>query len=170
MWKPNSSSIASPSLAPAPAHLMPNAISTDPVVRPAVPLPDISTIGKGLVFSGEITGTEPLLVEGRVEGSINLPGGRVTVGRNGQVNATITAREIVVQGKIRGNLNAADRVEIRSEGALIGDIATARVSIEDGAFFQGGIDIRKAEHVVEPTPAPPSPTPGPADPVNLVLQ
>jgi cytoskeletal protein CcmA (bactofilin family) len=79
-----------------------------------------------------------------VEGSINLSGNRVTVGRNGVVSANINAREIVVLGKVRGNLTASDRVDIRSDGSLTGDVVAARISIEDGAFFKGGIDIRKA--------------------------
>ena len=78
-----------------------------------------------------------------MEGSINLSGNRVTVGRNGVVAANINAREIVVLGKVRGNLTASDRVDIRSDGSLTGDVIAARISIEDGAFFKGGIDIRK---------------------------
>src|SRR5437868_3932115 len=105
---------------------------------------DQATIGKSLVIKGEVTGSESLYIDGRVEGSINLAGNRVTVGRNGVVAANITAREIVVLGKVRGNLTASDRVDIRSDGSLTGDVVAARISIEDGAFFKGGIDIRKA--------------------------
>ena len=90
-----------------------------------------------------MTGSESLYIDGRVEGSINLSGNRVTVGRNGVVSANINAREIVVLGKVRGNLTASDRVDIRSDGSLTGDVIAARISIEDGAFFKGGIDIRK---------------------------
>ncbi len=103
-----------------------------------------ATIGKSLVIKGEVTGSESLFIDGRVEGSINLPGNRVTVGRNGVVSANITAREIVVQGKVRGNMVASDRVDIRNEGSLTGDVVAQRISIEDGAFFKGGIDIRKS--------------------------
>jgi hypothetical protein len=78
-----------------------------------------------------------------VEGSINLPGNRVTVGRNGVVAANISAREIVVLGKVRGNMTASDRVDLRGEGSLTGDVVAQRISIEDGAYFKGGIDIRK---------------------------
>jgi len=102
-----------------------------------------ATIGKSLVIKGEVTGSEALYIDGRVEGSINLAGNRVTVGRNGVVAANINAREIVVLGKLRGNLMASDRVDIRSEGSLTGDVVAQRISIEDGAFFKGGIDIRK---------------------------
>lgn len=120
-----------------------------PVPEPARPSPvstgEQATVGKGLFIKGEITGSESLFVDGKVEGSINLPGNRVTVGRNGQVAANITAREIVVLGKVRGNVTATDRVDIRAEGSLSGDVAAARISIEDGAFFKGGIDIRKPD-------------------------
>jgi cytoskeletal protein CcmA (bactofilin family) len=103
-----------------------------------------ATIGKSLVIKGEVTGSESLYIDGRVEGSINLAGNRVTIGRNGVVAANISAREVVVLGKVRGNLTASDRVDIRSDGSLTGDVVAARISIEDGAFFKGGIDIRKA--------------------------
>jgi cytoskeletal protein CcmA (bactofilin family) len=119
---------------PAPVAPRPVAISTA----------DQATIGKSLVIKGEVTGSESLYIDGRVEGSINLSGNRVTVGRNGVVSANINAREIVVLGKVRGNLTASDRVDIRSDGSLTGDVVAARISIEDGAFFKGGIDIRKA--------------------------
>jgi len=103
-----------------------------------------ATIGKSLTIKGEVTGSESLYIDGKVEGSINLSGNRITIGRNGQVNANINAREVVVMGKVRGNLNASDRVDIRSEGSLTGDVGAQRISIEDGAYFKGGIDIRKA--------------------------
>ena len=102
-----------------------------------------ATIGKSLVIKGEVTGSESLYIDGRVEGTIHLPGNRVTVGRNGQVQANINAREVVVLGKVKGNLTASDRVDIRNEGSLTGDVVCQRISIEDGAYFKGGIDIRK---------------------------
>ena len=106
---------------------------------------DQASIGKGLVFSGEITGAESLFIDGKVEGSINLPGSRVTVGRNGKVAASISAREVIILGKVRGNVTASDRVEIRAEGAVTGDVKAGKICIEDGAFFKGGIDVRKPE-------------------------
>ena len=102
-----------------------------------------ATIGKSLVIKGEVSGSESLYIDGQVEGSINLAGNRVTVGRNGVVAANINAREIVVLGKVCGNLVASDRVDIRSEGSLTGDVVAHRISIADGAFLKGGIDIRK---------------------------
>jgi cytoskeletal protein CcmA (bactofilin family) len=102
-----------------------------------------ATIGKSLIIKGEVTGSEALYIDGRVEGSINLAGNRVTIGRNGVVSANVVAREIVIIGKVRGNLNASDRVDIRNEGSLTGDVIAQRISMEDGAFFKGGIDIQK---------------------------
>ena len=122
-----------------------------------------ATIGKSLVVKGEVTGSESLYIDGRVEGAINLPGNRVTVGRNGQVQANVNAREVVVLGKVKGNINASDRVDIRNEGSLTGDVVCQRISIEDGAYFKGGIDIRKpgakdanGQARLESTPAPES--------------
>lgn len=150
MWKPSQSGSITPASAPEPVRSAPPTPTSEPArARVVATTGDQATIGKGLVIKGEITGTESLFIDGKVEGSINLPGNRVTVGQHGQVSASmavcITAREIVVMGKIHGNVSASDRVEIRAEGALTGDVTAARISIEDGAFFKGGIDIRKPE-------------------------
>ncbi len=152
MWKPtnqpqtpNRPEAERPTMATTPSA----PAMTAPAEPAAAPRPvatttaDQATIGKSLVIKGEVTGSESLYIDGRVEGSINLSGNRVTIGRNGVVAANINAREIVVLGKVRGNLTASDRVDIRSDGSLTGDVVAARISIEDGAFFKGGIDIRK---------------------------
>ena len=153
MWKPtNQPNTPGRPGAPEPERPATTATSAPSMPEPApAPRPvattttaDQATIGKSLVIKGEVTGSESLYIDGRVEGSINLAGNRVTVGRNGVVAANINAREIVVLGKVRGNLTASDRVDIRSDGSLTGDVVAARISIEDGAFFKGGIDIRKA--------------------------
>jgi len=146
MWKPtNQPNVAStPNPEPVRTYTPP---PTEPPVaaRTATTTPqEQATLGKSLVIKGEVTGSESLYIDGRVEGSINLPGNRVTVGRNGVVSANINAREIVILGKVRGNMTASDRFDIRSEGSLTGDIVAQRVSIEEGAFFKGAIDIRKA--------------------------
>ena len=125
--------------------MVPAAPAFEPARAAATAVGEQATIGKSLFIKGEITGSESLYIDGKIEGTINLPGNRLTVGRNGQVTAAITAREIVVLGKVKGNVSATDRVDIRAEGALTGDVSAARISIEDGAFFKGGIDIRKAE-------------------------
>jgi len=149
MWKPTNQ--PQPPARPAEPE-RPTTTPSAPTMatnEPTAPRPvatttaDQATIGKSLVIKGEVTGSESLYIDGRVEGSINLSGNRVTVGRNGVVAANINAREIVVLGKVRGNLTASDRVDIRSDGSLTGDVIAARISIEDGAYFKGGIDIRK---------------------------
>jgi cytoskeletal protein CcmA (bactofilin family) len=111
-------------------------------------LGDRSTIGKSLLIKGEITGSESLYIEGKVEGSINLPGDLVTVGRNGRVSAGIAARDIVVLGEVLGSCKASDHLDIRSEASLYGDVVVARISVEDGALVTGSIDIRR-ESVLE---------------------
>ncbi|MFZ0284806.1 MAG: polymer-forming cytoskeletal protein [Terriglobales bacterium] len=149
MWKPTTQTPTTPirpgeperPAMPSPMTSAPEPAAGRPVTATAA---DQATIGKSLVIKGEVSGSESLYIDGRVEGSINLAGNRVTVGRNGVVSANINAREIVVLGKVRGNLTASDRVDIRSDGSLTGDVVAARISIEDGAFFKGGIDIRKA--------------------------
>jgi cytoskeletal protein CcmA (bactofilin family) len=149
MWKPTNppTTAATPSPEPQRSYTPPPAPEPPVVSRPAassVATPqEQATLGKSLVIKGEVTGSESLYIDGRVEGSINLPGNRVTVGRNGVVSANISAREIVILGKVRGNMTASDRFDIRSEGSLTGDVVAQRVSIEEGAFFKGGIDIRK---------------------------
>ncbi len=155
MWKPtNQPSTPAPTNPPQPP------ISAAPTMHEPTPATaprnatlnsqEQATIGKSLVIKGEVTGSESLYIDGRVEGSINLPGNRVTVGRNGVVNANVNAREIVVVGKVKGNLLASDRVDIRNEGSLTGDVVAQRISIEDGAFFKGGIDIRKPGQMTQP--------------------
>ena len=103
---------------------------------------DQATIGRTLVIKGEISGSEALYVDGRIEGKITMPESRVTSGRNGKVDASIQAREVVIMGKVTGNIECSDRVDIRSEGSVHGDIATSRISVEDGASLKGGIQVR----------------------------
>jgi len=107
--------------------------------RPPSPFPvttDPVTIDKSLEVKGEVIGSESLYIDGKVMGTIYLPGSRVTVGRNGQVSADICAREVVVLGAVHGNIDASDRVKISSEGSLIGDVITQRVSIAEGATLR----------------------------------
>jgi cytoskeletal protein CcmA (bactofilin family) len=161
MWKPNQTGTTSttPTPEPPPRPAPVSSPAVEPVNRtPVASSADQATIGKGLFVKGEITGSESLFIDGKVEGSINLAGNRVTVGRNGQVSADVIAREVVILGKIRGNVTASDRVDIRAEGSLAGDVAAARISIEDGAYFKGGIDIKKAD-AAKPVAAASAPEP-----------
>ncbi|MGH9533918.1 MAG: bactofilin family protein [Terriglobales bacterium] len=152
MWKnPSEKESAFPPARPTTAPQPPAGASPAGVVMPAtVPAPAPRAaerpthLGKTVFVKGSITGGEDLYVDGRVEGTIDLAKNTVTIGLNGQVQADVTAREVVIQGKLSGNVTASDRVEIRAQGALTGDVTCARISIEDGAFFKGGIDIQKA--------------------------
>jgi len=129
----------------------------NPAVRPADALRseparsvDVATIGKSVIVKGELSGSEDLYVDGQVEGSIALRGQSLTVGPNGRVRANIDARNVIVHGQVDGDVHATDRVELRKTASLIGDIATARISIEEGAYFKGTIDIQKPEVAARP--------------------
>ena len=104
-----------------------------------------ATIGRSLVIKGEVSGAEALFVDGKIEGIINLTDNRVTIGRNGTVAANISAREVVIMGKVTGNIECSDRLDIRSEGTLTGDVVTQRISVEDGAVLKGSVQVRAAE-------------------------
>jgi cytoskeletal protein CcmA (bactofilin family) len=115
-------------------------------IRPSTPLArTLALLGSTIVVKGEITSDEDLQIDGRVEGPVSLRGNRLTVGRSGQLNSEVTAREVIVYGNVSGNLRARDRVEIKKDGRVIGDIATARISIEDGAYFKGHIEIEHTQ-------------------------
>src|SRR5438270_9662544 len=121
-----------------------NPNSYNPAKNVTAPV-DQATIGRTLRIKGEISGSEALYIDGVIEGKITMPESRVTIGRNGKVDASITAREVVVMGKVTGNIECSDRVDIRSEGSLIGDVSTTRISVEDGALLKGGIQVRSGE-------------------------
>lgn len=101
-----------------------------------------ATIGRSVVIKGDISGAESLYIDGRVEGTINFTDSRVTIGRNAVIVANVTAKEVVVMGTVTGNIHCTDRLDIRSEGTVTGDVVTPRVSIEDGALVKGSVEVR----------------------------
>src|ERR1051326_5190021 len=103
-----------------------------------------AVIGKSVTIKGQIYSQEDLTIDGEMEGSIEVKEHRLTVGPNGRVQAGVKAREIVVLGTINGNVEVSDKIDIRKDARLVGDIKTARIVIEDGAFFKGNIDITRA--------------------------
>ena len=109
-----------------------------------------SVIGKSITIKGEIAATDPVYIYGKVEGTISAPAHRVTVNKEGKVTADVTAREVVIMGDVRGNLNSSERVEIRGDGSLTGNLITHRISIEEGASLKGKIDVRKPQKVEKP--------------------
>jgi cytoskeletal protein CcmA (bactofilin family) len=112
-----------------------------------------AVIGKSVMIKGQIVSREDLTIDGEVEGTVELHEHRLTVGPHGKVTAGVKAREIVVLGTIEGNVDVTDRIDIRKDARLVGDIKTARIVIEDGAFFKGSIDIQRPDV----RPAPPAP-------------
>jgi cytoskeletal protein CcmA (bactofilin family) len=103
---------------------------------------NLAQIGKSVVIKGELSGSEDLYVDGQVEGSIALKNHSLTVGPNGQIKASIEAKGIIVQGKLEGNVQASDRVDLRKSAVVAGDIVTQRISIEEGAYLKGKVDIQ----------------------------
>lgn len=104
---------------------------------------DVGHIGKSVVIRGELTGNEDLYLDGEIEGTINLRDHKLVIGPNGKIKATITARDLVLHGKVEGNITASERVELKRSCSLHGDVATQRIAIEDGAYFKGAIDIKE---------------------------
>jgi cytoskeletal protein CcmA (bactofilin family) len=112
-----------------------------------------ATIGKAVKIIGQIFSKEDLYVDGDVEGTIECQDNKLTVGPNGKLQAGVKAREVVVLGQVKGNVEAADRIDIRKDARLVGDIKTARIVIEDGAYFKGSIDIVRQEAAKSSQPA-----------------
>ena len=142
MWS-KQQQIDAPASSPAqgPGSPVPS-LNAPSAVRPSSPaVQNLARLGSGLQIRGHITGTEDLQIDGKVEGPISLHGHALTVGSTAQLNSEINARDVVVYGKVIGNLHARGRVEVKRDGSVLGDIATARISIEDGAQFRGRIEV-----------------------------
>ena len=99
-------------------------------------------IGKSVVIKGELSGSEDLYVDGVVEGKVELRANALIIGPNGQVRASLNAKSVSIQGKVDGNIQATERVELRKSAVTVGDIATQRIAIEEGAYFKGKIDMQ----------------------------
>src|SRR5436309_5595 len=106
---------------------------------------ELASIGKSIVINGELSGSEDLTIEGRVDGKIELRDHVLTVGSNGRIKAQVSAKAIVVLGQVTGNLNATEKVDIKESGSVEGDIVAPRVAIADGSHFKGSIDMQKKE-------------------------
>jgi len=163
-----------PSPGGAPASVTPNPVEVKKEATPVSSTPmgriepessrgGSATIGKAVKIVGQIYSKEDLFVDGDLEGTVEALEHKLTIGPNGTVHASVKAREVVAQGSVQGNVEAADKIEIRKDAKLIGDIKTARIIIEDGAYFKGSIDIVKPE----PAKAPPKPQPAAAPPVAV---
>lgn len=118
--------------------------SREPQVASTAAVSEHATIGPSIVIKGEISGTETLFIEGAVEGAINFPGHRVTVGRGSKVAADIDARDVVVMGSVKGNVHCGDLLDVRSESSITGGIVTQRIRIDDGAVLKGSVEVHVA--------------------------
>lgn len=136
----------------------PTALPVSSVQREAIPTPTHPTrrpeelmtrssalIGKSLVLTGKISGREDLVIDGRIEGDIELPENCLTVGAGGHIQGSIRAREIIIYGAVQGNMEAVEKVQIRRNARVIGDMRTARPVIEEEAYFKGNIETVRAE-------------------------
>lgn len=151
MWKrseePSGKSVspANPFKAEPAGSTMPQSperrVETEP---PAATASSIAHIGKSVQIKGELSGSEDLHIDGKVEGSIELRDHCLTIGNTGKVRANVNARKVVIYGSAEGNMRATDTVDIRKSGSLLGDLVVAGVSIEEGAYFKGSIDIQKS--------------------------
>lgn len=130
-------------------------MSSTPYRAPETDSRNAATIGKSVKIIGQIFAKEDLYVDGDVEGTIESMENKVTIGPNGRVQASIRARDVIILGQVQGNVDTSDKVDIRKDAKLVGDITTSRISIEDGALFKGSIDIKKPE----PKPAAATPPP-----------
>jgi len=122
---------------------------------------DIVNIGKSVIIKGELSGSEDLTIEGQVEGKIELRQNILTIGPNGKIKAQVFAKAIIVQGEVHGNVAATERVDIRDNGSVDGDLSAPRVAIADGAHFRGSIDMqRQGQAAGKPGAAEGKPTEG----------
>ncbi|HWG51497.1 MAG TPA: polymer-forming cytoskeletal protein [Candidatus Acidoferrales bacterium] len=154
MWKPrpedNSPTSTNQPSPSAPANVAPTMMAP-PKEQPKPSAAsndrtDVGHIGKSVVIRGELTGNEDLYLDGEIEGNINLRDHKLVIGPNGKIKASITARDIVLHGRVEGNVSATERVELKKACTLVGDVSTQRIVIEDGAYFKGSIDIKDKEN------------------------
>jgi len=160
MWKPRPEDNKPMSMNPTqPAQPVPPPVAA---ATPSIPAPhketpkasdphraDVGHIGKSVQIKGELTGSEDLYLDGSIEGTVDLRDHSLIIGPNGKIKAGISARDLVVHGRVEGNITATGRVELRKSCTLIGDVSTQRIVIEDGAFFKGAIDIKENTQNVE---------------------
>src|SRR5215216_1929611 len=145
MWK-RDESVKPTSQPPAPAAPV---ASTQQASAPA-PQPDsrrmdkdMVHIGKSVIIKGELAGSEDLTIEGHVEGKIELKDHVLTIGPNGKIKAQVFAKSVIVQGEVNGNVTATEKVDIRENGSVEGDITSPRVAIAEGAHFRGSVDMQR---------------------------
>ena len=143
MWSKSQAVAEPPAVSPAPGSSSPVVPFSNPSVARlgGSSARNSARIGASIVIKGHVTGDEDLQIDGKVEGPISLRGHELTVGPTAALHSEIHAGEVVISGNVVGNIHSRGRVDIRKDGSLIGDISSARISIEDGAHFKGRIEI-----------------------------
>ena len=154
MWKrdeavrPSNPQPATPAPAPVAAAAPPRPETSHRTER------DLVNIGKSVVIKGELSGSEDLTIEGTVEGTIKLQDHVLTIGSNGRIRAQVFAKSVIVLGEITGNITAGERLEIRDNGSVDGDIVSPKVAIAEGAHFRGSVDMQRKGGVQQPAAQP----------------
>jgi cytoskeletal protein CcmA (bactofilin family) len=157
MWKrdeavrPTSGPVVTPPSSPAPN------VAASPSYRPEagnIMEKDIVNIGKSVVIKGELNGSEDLTIEGHVEGTIQLREHVLTIGPNGKIKAQVFAKSVIVLGEVQGNVTASDKVDIRDNGSVEGDLVSPRIAIAEGAHFKGSIDMQRKGNAPQPQAKP----------------
>jgi cytoskeletal protein CcmA (bactofilin family) len=153
MWKRDEAVKPTGSAAPGPAAPAPPAPPAPPAAEAARTQPNTThdhrlekstvNIGKSVVIKGELNGSEDLTIEGQVEGKIELRQNVLTIGPNGKIKAQLFAKAVIILGEVTGNVTATEKVDIRDNGSVDGDIAAPRVAIAEGAHFRGSIDMQR---------------------------
>ena len=139
MWKRDESVKPAPAAQPSPGAGV-SAAAQDPRMRVER---DLANIGKLVVIKGELSGSQDLTIDGQVEGRIELRDNVLTIGANGKIRAEVFAKSVIVFGEVHGNVTASERVDIRDQGSIDGDIVSPRVAIAEGAHFRGSVDMQR---------------------------
>lgn len=152
MWKKNEETASGSTSSPPPAR---------PGSSPSARSGERAVIGPSISIQGDVTGEEDLLIQGKVQGKVDLQQNNVTIGEHGDVEADLFGRSLVIEGKVEGNLVGEERVVVRASGAVVGNITSPRVHLEDGATFKGTIDMdSKSGRRSSPSPKKPERGPG----------
>jgi cytoskeletal protein CcmA (bactofilin family) len=149
MWNKNKPEVAPPSVRPEP-HVQ-NTVAPQPAAAPARPVEAVrgTSIGKGVSIIGDVVSKEDLFIDGDIKGNVDVHDSRCTVGPNGRAKSNLKAREVIIQGQVQGDVEATQKITIRKEGSLVGNIRTTGIIIEDDAYFKGSIDIVRNTGQVE---------------------
>jgi cytoskeletal protein CcmA (bactofilin family) len=145
--RPEPAIAAPPQIVKVETH-MPETIRRESTLSPSSSVQAV--IGRSIILKGELSANEDLLIEGQFEGTVNLQDHCLTVGTNGKIKAEINARQVVILGSVNGNVSAREKIEVRRSGNVIGDLTAASISIEEGAYFKGSIDILRDGKGEEP--------------------